>query len=127
MNSISPKNIDEYIDQYPENISGLLQKVRDVIREAAPDAEEKISYGMPAFAQEGILVYFAAAKSHLGFYPTSSGIEQFKHEFGTYKWSKGAVQFPYNKPIPFELIRRIVQFRIAENLLKAEARKKKSK
>jgi len=86
------------------------------MREAAPEAVEVISYQMPAFKLNGILVYFAAFKNHIGFYPTSSGIEQFKKELSPYKWSKGAVQFPLDKPIPFALVKKIVIFRVKENL-----------
>ena len=94
------------------------------IREAAPQATERISYGMPCLYLNGNLVYFGAGKNHIGFYPTPAGIEAFKEEFAGYKWSKGAVQFPLDKPIPYELITRIVQFRVGQNLAKGEAKKK---
>ena len=121
------ESIDAYILQFSPEVQEILQTVRKVIKESAPDAEEKISYQMPAFALQGNLVYFAANKKHIGFYPTSSGINAFQHEFAEYKSSKGAVQFPFDKPIPYELIREIVQFRVAENRQKAEDKLKKKK
>lgn len=108
-------NIDDYILAQPPHLQSLLQQMRDIIRKAAPKAEEVISYGMPAFKGFRVLVYFAAAKEHMGFYPTGSGIEAFKNEFGSYKWSKGAVQFPLNEPLPVKLISNIVKFRLAED------------
>lgn len=119
--------IDEYIATFPENIQALLQTVRATIREVAPEAKEIISYNMPAFAQDGNLVYFAALKNHIGFYPTSSGIAAFKEELSAYKSTKGAVNFPLNQPLPLDLITKIVQFRVKENLEKAEAKKSKKK
>jgi uncharacterized protein YdhG (YjbR/CyaY superfamily) len=108
--------IDEYIAQYPENIQKILQQIRSVIKEAAPDATEKISYQMPTFYLHGNLVHFAAFKSHIGFYPVPSGIEKFKEELSQYKGGKGSVQFSLEKPIPYDLIRRITLFRVEENL-----------
>jgi uncharacterized protein YdhG (YjbR/CyaY superfamily) len=110
-----PASIDEYIARYPEDLQKILNQIRAVIHETAPQAVEKISYSMPAFFQNGILVYFAAFKNHIGFYPTGSGIEAFKDELSGYKWSKGAVQFPLDQPIPFDLIRRIVKYRVEQN------------
>lgn len=110
--------IDEYIAQFPEDIQQILSKIRAVVREAAPQATEKISYQMPTFYLNGNLVHFAAFKRHIGFYPVPSGIEAFKEELSAYKGSKGAVQFPLDKPIPYELIRRIVKFGVSENLKK---------
>jgi len=112
------ETVDEYISRYPENIQKILKKIRRVIREVAPEAIEKISYGMPTFYQKENLVHFAANKKHLGFYPTSSGVKNFKEELIDYKTSKGAIQFPYDKPIPYELIKKIVKFRLNESLLK---------
>ena len=111
-------NVEEYISGYPDETRHILQRVRECIQKAAPEAEEIISYGMPAYRFNGILVYFAGMKNHTGFYPTGSGIEAFKDEFAGYNWSKGAVQFPYNKPLPVDLIERMVRFRLNENLLK---------
>ncbi len=122
---IAYKSIDEYIAQFSPEIQDILQALRRVIKEVAPDAEEKISYQMPAFAFHGILVYFAACKNHIGFYPTASGIAVFQHEFSEYKSSKGAVQFPLDKPIPYELVSKVVKFRVEENMKKTEGKKKK--
>jgi uncharacterized protein YdhG (YjbR/CyaY superfamily) len=118
-----PKDIDEYIRLFPDDIQALLQSLRQTIREAAPDAEETISYQMPAFKQNGMLVYFAAFKKHIGFYPTSSGIEAFKEELSAYEGSKGTVRFPIDKPLPLDLVRDIVKFRVRENLEKQRKRR----
>jgi uncharacterized protein YdhG (YjbR/CyaY superfamily) len=108
--------IDEYIAQFPPELQQTLQTLRKVIQAAAPEAKEKIAWGMPAFVLNGYLVFFAAHKQHIGFYPAgSSGIEAFKNELADYKTSKGAVQFPLNEPLPYELITRMVKFRVAEN------------
>ena len=112
------RSIDEYIKTFPPDVQSILKKIRQTIREAAPETKEVISYQMPAFKLNGILVYFAAHKSHIGFYPTASGIATFKEELSSYQWSKGAVQFPLDKPIPYDLIKRIVEFRVKENLAK---------
>jgi uncharacterized protein YdhG (YjbR/CyaY superfamily) len=120
-------SIDEYILQYPVAVQEVLETIRSVIKEAAPDAMEKISYQMPTFELEGNLVHFAAFKNHIGFYPTPSGIDTFKQQLSEYKTSKGAVQFPIGKPIPYELISQIVKFRVAENKSKAEEKRKKKK
>ncbi|EKO15786.1 iron chaperone [Leptospira kirschneri] len=109
------KNIDEYINFFPEDVQDKLKKLRSTIRKAAPNAEEKISYQMPVFALNGNLVYFAAYKKHIGFYPTSSGIKKFQSELNEYKTSKGAVQFPMDQPLPLRLIAKIVKYRIKEN------------
>ena len=118
---VVPESVDEYIKSFPENIQKKLNEMRNIIKKLAPDAEEKISYQMPAFFLNGIIVYFAGYSKHIGFYPTSSGIEAFKNELTDYKFSKGTIQFPIDKPLPVDLIRRIVKFRIEEN------KKKKSK
>lgn len=121
------QTIDEYIAAFPENIQAQLEALRVTIRAAAPEAEERISYQMPAFALNGNLVYFAAAKHHIGFYPTASGIKAFQDELAQYEGSKGAVRFPIGQPLPMDLIRRIVQFRVAENLGKAAAKARTKK
>ena len=121
-----PKNIDEYIAGFPDNVQAILQKIRLTIREAAPDAQEAIKYRMPAFTLKGILVFFAAFKKHIGFYPIPSGIEKFADELSAYKQGKGSIQFPLDEPIPYDLIRRIVLFRVEENIAKADAKKRKS-
>ena len=120
-----PLTIDEYIAGYPENIRINLEKIRSAIREAAPEAQEKISYRMPSYTLKGMLVYFAAHTNHLGFYPFKSAIEAFKSELEPYQTSKGTVQFPYNKPLPLNLIKKIIKFRVSENLAKAALKGKK--
>lgn len=112
--------IDEYIAGFPQDVQKILQELRAVIKAAAPQAQEKISYQMPAFYFHGNLVYFAAYKSHIGFYPTSSGIAHFKEELSGYEISKGTVRFPLDSPLPTELIQRIVAFRVQENLGKTQ-------
>lgn len=119
------ESIDEYIVQFSPGIQEILKKLRKVIREAAPDAEEKISYQMPAFALHGNLVYFAVGKNHIGFYPTPSGISAFKQELSEYKGAKGSVQFPIDKPLPYDLISKMVKFRVDENIKLNEAKSKK--
>lgn len=123
----SPKDIDQYIAGYPEEVQEILEKIRRTVQETAPLAQETISYSIPTFKLEGYLVHFAAYKKHIGFYPTSSGIAKFKDELSAYKISKGTVQFPLDQPIPYDLIRRITAFRVAENLERAEAKGKKKK
>lgn len=108
------KSMDEYISCFPAPVRAKLRKLRQVIRAAAPGAEEGMGYGVPAFMKNGPLVYFAAFKTHIGFYPTSSGIKKFKRELAGYETSKGTVRFPMDKPLPFALVRRIVKFRVAE-------------
>jgi uncharacterized protein YdhG (YjbR/CyaY superfamily) len=119
MENIKIESIDDYIATKPFEKRDVLEKMRSAIQRAAPKATEVISYGMPAFKQEGILVYFAAFKNHYGLYPTSSPIIVFKKEIMPYKVSKGAIQFPSDKPIPIRLIQAIVKFRIQENMEKA--------
>jgi uncharacterized protein YdhG (YjbR/CyaY superfamily) len=112
-------SIDEYIMSFPENVQKKLTELRKLIRRTAPDATEKISYQMPTFYLNGNLVHFAAYSRHIGFYPTSSGIARFKREISNYRHSKGAVQFPLEEPLPTELIKKIVKYRVAENTKKA--------
>jgi uncharacterized protein YdhG (YjbR/CyaY superfamily) len=119
-----PKDIDEYISGYPEEIQQFLQEVRATIRKTAPQAVEIISYGMPAFKLNGLLVWFAAHSKHIGFYPRASGIEAFKNELSIYKWAKGSVQFPFDKPMPLGLIARIVEYRVEENIYRKKSKKK---
>ena len=111
-------SVDEYIAQFPREIQEKLQELREAIRESAPEAEETISYRIPAFRQDGILVYFAAFRDHLSFFPTSSGVSAFQEELSGYVTSKGTVRFPLDKPVPLDLVRRIVTFRVRENLEK---------
>jgi uncharacterized protein YdhG (YjbR/CyaY superfamily) len=121
----APQNIDEYIAGFPKDIQDLLEKIRTTIREAVPDAEEAIKYQMPTFVLRGNLVHFAAFNNHIGFYPAPMGIEEFKDRLAPYEGGKGSVQFPLNKPIPFDLISDIVKFRVKKNLEKADAERKK--
>jgi uncharacterized protein YdhG (YjbR/CyaY superfamily) len=111
----TPASTDEYITQFPADVQAILEKIRVVIKETAPGATEKISYGMPGFSQDGMLVWFAGHTNHIGFYPTGEGVAAFKNELSAYKTSKGAVQFPLDQPIPYELIRKIVKHRVEEN------------
>lgn len=115
-----PRTIDEYIAMFPKDVQKTLETLRQVIKENAHAAEETIDYGIPTFKLKGNLVHFAAFKNHIGFYPDPSGIEAFREELSFYKQSKGTVQFPLDKEIPFDLVRKIVEFRVKEN----EARKK---
>jgi uncharacterized protein YdhG (YjbR/CyaY superfamily) len=121
------ESIDEYILNFPPETQEILTTLRKVIQESAPDAKEKISYQMPTFELHGNLVHFAAYKNHIGFYPAPRGIEAFKEELSEYKGAKGSVQFPIDKPLPYELISRIVKFRAVENLKKAEGKMSKKK
>jgi len=125
MNNTPPKTINEYIALFPKDVQEILEKIRDTIQKAAPDAEETINYQMPTFTLQGTLVHFAAFKNHIGFYPTPTGIEKFKKELSGYKGAKGSVQFPLDEPIPYGLIEKIVTFRVKENLQRSAARGKK--
>jgi uncharacterized protein YdhG (YjbR/CyaY superfamily) len=119
---LKPADIDAYISAFQLSTRQLLQQMRAIIKEAAPQAIEVISYGMPAFKQNNVLVYFAGYANHIGFYPTASGIINFKDEIAIYKNSKGAIQFPIDKPLPIELIKKIVKFRVKEDEQKAETK-----
>lgn len=118
-----PKTIDEYIESYPSDVQNKLREIRSAIKKAAPGAEEKISYRMPAFTFNGMLVYFAAHTRHIGFYPFTSAIKAFSNELSSYQTSKGAIQFPYDEPLPLDLVKRMIEFRIKENMLKEEEKK----
>ncbi len=120
MNENEFQSIDDYIATFPEDIQSILKALRATIKAAAPEATEKFSYQLPTFFLNGNLVHFAAFKNHIGFYPTPSGIEAFKEELSVYKGAKGSVQFPIDEPLPLELVSRIVQFRVAENLEKGK-------
>jgi len=117
-----PELIDEYIARFPAEVRQRLNELRAVIREAAPDAEEKISYAMPTFYLNGNLVHFAAYENHIGFYPTPHGIEPFMDELSEYSMGKGSIQFPHEKPMPYELIGRMVKARVIENMQKPRNR-----
>ena len=121
-----PATIDEYIISFPLEVQKLLMELRIAVKEAAPLAEEKISYRMPSFKYKGMLVYFAAYKNHIGFYPLAAGIEAFKDKIMKYNTSKGTVQFPLDKPLPVKLIKQIVKFRVKENLKKGSGKTKKT-
>ncbi|WP_409344580.1 iron chaperone [Paenibacillus sp. MBLB4367] len=126
-NKITYASIDAYISTFPAEVQGILETLRNVIKESAPDAKEKISYQMPTFELHGNLVHFAAYKNHIGFYPAPSGITEFEEELSAYPRSKGAIRFPLDKPLPYELISRIVKYRVAGNLEKAKNKPKKKK
>lgn len=115
--------IDEYIDTFPEDVRSILNQLRQAIKESAPEAEETINYQMPTFTLHGNLVHFAAFKNHIGFYPTPTGIEAFREELAPYKGAKGSVQFPIDQPLPLALIRRIVEYRVRENLERKQKKK----
>lgn len=125
MKTTAAETIDEYIANFPKDIQQKLTDLRTTIKKAAPKAEEKISYQMPTFALHGNLVHFAAYKNHIGFYPAPRAIEEFKKELAKYEGSKGTVQFPLDKPLPLSLVAKMVKFRVAQNLEKAAAKKKK--
>ena len=114
------KTVDEYLETFSPMVRKTLQQLRQTIKAAAPKADEEISYMMPAYKYLGVLVYFAAYKNHIGFYPTAGGIKAFQKELSAYEGSKGTVRFPIDKPLPFGLISKIVKFRVKEN----EAKKK---
>jgi uncharacterized protein YdhG (YjbR/CyaY superfamily) len=125
-NPTAPKNIDQYIAGFPNNVQEILEQVRMTIRQAAPGAEETISYQIPTFTLKGkYLVYFAAYQKHIGLYPAPRGVEKFRKELSLYEGGKGTVRFPLDKPIPFGLIKRIVKFKVKENLERAKAKPKK--
>ena len=112
------KTIDEYIATFPENVQDILEELRKTIRDSAPNAKETISYQIPTFKLNGNLVHFAAFKNHVGFYPTPSAINEFKKELSQYEVAKGSIKFPINEPVPLDLVVRIVNYRVKENLKK---------
>lgn len=120
-----PENIDSYIASFTPQVQQLLQQARKTIQKAAPEAEEAINYGMPTFKLHGILVHFAAFTNHIGFYALPSGNEAFQKELSAYKTGKGSIQFPLDKPLPLDLITKIVTFRVEENKAKAKLKSKK--
>lgn len=125
MKATQINTIDEYIAGFPEEMQVILNKVRATIKKAAPDAEETISYSMPAFKQNGYLAYFAAYKNHIGFYPIPPATEKFREELSAYKTGKGSVQFPLDQPMPLTLISKIVKYRLKENLSNTAKKPKK--
>jgi uncharacterized protein YdhG (YjbR/CyaY superfamily) len=120
-----PENFERYFAAFPKETQIILQQLRETIHKAAPQATEKISYAMPTFFLHGNLVHFAAYQNHIGFYALPSGNEAFRNEISKYRSGKGSVQFPIDEPMPLELIAKIVQFRVQENLLRAESKKSK--
>ena len=123
MSTAKPETIDQYIAGFPADVQKLLLQVRGAIKKAAPDAGEKISYGIPTFTLNGNLVHFAAFREHIGFYATPTGHKEFEKDLAKYKQGKGSVQFPVDEPMPLALITRIVKFRVKENMEKAELKK----
>lgn len=122
----APRDLDEYIAGFPDHVAAILEKIRMTIRKAAPAAEETISYRIPAFTLKGQLVYFAAFKNHIGFYPpVTAGDEKFKNRKSMYEGPKGNLRFPLDKPIPYSLITKIVKLRVKENLARAKAQSRK--
>ena len=119
------EDVDHYVASQPEAIQDRLEQLRRTIKAAAPEAEETISYGMPFYKLKGRLVYFAAHQHHIGLYPMASGIANFQKELSKYQTSKGTVQFPFDKPMPIGLIKKIIQFRVKENLSKTTSKTKK--
>lgn len=124
-NMVAPKNIDEYLSGFPEDVMIKLEKLRQAVKKAAPGATETISYAIPTFRLEGNLVHFAGYKNHIGFYPGAGAIEAFKTELAAYHLSKGTVQFPLDKSLPLSLVSKIVKFRVKQNLENAKAKKGK--
>jgi uncharacterized protein YdhG (YjbR/CyaY superfamily) len=114
----TPEAVDVYISGFPDHVQELLNEIRSIIRKAAPQARQGISYGIPTFKLNGYLVHFGAYEKHIGFYPTPSGIEHFKQELSLYEGGKGSIKFPLDQAIPWDLIRQIVEFRVAENIEK---------
>ncbi|MCZ8134645.1 MAG: DUF1801 domain-containing protein [Algoriphagus sp.] len=125
MMNLKPTSVEEYFSWFSPEIQAKLQQIRDTLRAALPEAKEVISYHMPAFKTTEVLVYYAAAKSHLGYYPTNSGVEEFKKELADYVTSKGAIQFPYDRELPLDLMAQIAQFRAEEAKFRAELKKKR--
>ena len=122
MNKKTPKNIDDYVGRFPKEVQRLLRAMRLTVRKATPKAKEKISYGIPAFTLDGNRVYFAAFKSHIGFYPGAAAITAFKKELSAYKGAKGSVQFPFDELLPLALVSRIVKFRLKQSLSKKKGK-----
>ena len=124
-NKVRPATVDEYIAQYPEDVQQILFKIRAVIKESAPDAVEKISYQIPGYYLNGNLIFFGVYKRHIGIYPMTAGMEASIEGLSAYKGTKASVHFPLDKPVPYELISKIVKFRVEENLKKSRVVKDK--
>lgn len=127
MSRLTPKNIDEYIAPFPPEIRAILKRIRSTVRAVAPDAEEKISYQMPAFMQDGVLVYFAAFRQHIGLYPPVRGDARLEKAVAPYAGEKGNLRFPFDQSIPYPLIERIVKHRLKQNLATAAAKRTKKR
>lgn len=125
MSDAGIRTVDEYIAQFPPEVGEKLKELRAAVLEAAPDATEKISWGMPAYSLNGMLVYFAAFKNHIGFFPEANGVAAFLPKLDGYKTSKGTIQFPLSKPVPLDLVREVVRFKVNINAQKAQNKKKK--
>jgi uncharacterized protein YdhG (YjbR/CyaY superfamily) len=123
MQAFKPKDVDDYIAHFPESTQKLLSQVRATIKKTAPEAEEVISYQMPAYKYHGMLVFFAGYEKHIGFYPAPAGIAAFKKELSRYKAAKGSVQFPLDQALPLKLVTKIVLYRLKQNLAKAKLKK----
>ena len=119
----APRTIDEYIARCPDDVQVILEKIRAIVAAVAPDAQERISYRMPAFWQQGILIYFAAFKSHIGIYPPFSGDAKLERALARYRGPKGNLKFPLDEPIPCQLIRRLVRRKLEQNLAKTTRRR----
>lgn len=123
MHNLSP--VDQYISGFKPEIQAILTKLRLTIKNAAPGAEEVISYQMPAYKQNGMLAYFAVHTFHIGFYPGTLAIMKFREQISGFKTSKGTIQFPLDQPVPYDLVEEIIKFRVEENLFKLQNKKKK--
>lgn len=121
-----PKNVDAYIARYPSDVQAILQRIRRILRDAAPDAKESISYGIPTFTLNGVLLYFAAFKNHIGLYPPVKGDAGLEKAIAPWAGEKGNLRFPLDQPIPWDLLTRIAKFRVKQNLAKAAARRTKA-
>ncbi len=121
------KTVDAYIASFPKGVQKMLKELRMTIKKTAPQAEEKIAYGMPAYHWNGVLVYFGGFKDHVSFFPGASGVAAFKKDLTKYSWSKGTIQFPFDRPLPLPLVRKIVRFRLKENMAKAKVKSVKKK
>lgn len=121
-----PKNVDAYIARYPSDVQAILQRIRRILRDAAPDAKESISYGIPTFTLNGVLLYFSAFKNHIGLYPPVKGDAGLEKAIAPWAGEKGNLRFPLDQPIPWDLLTRIAKFRVKQNLAKAAARRTKA-
>jgi uncharacterized protein YdhG (YjbR/CyaY superfamily) len=119
----SSQEVERFISRYPAEVQEILYKIRSIIREVAPEAQEKLNYGIPTFTLNGNLAHYSGFKDHIGFYPTPSGVEKFKKQLSKYEGAKGSVKFPLDQPIPYDLIREIVEFRVKEQRAKSNKKR----